>query len=234
MPKVIIHVLNVRESLGLDGFQKYSKTDLFWPNRETNKILAKGKMDFDQALKGLDLGHIKSIFFTFGTPGRGYIKRQSKFQSKTLFSQNTFRFLVRLSPSKHPLIRWTCASYQATFRNLSFGGLVSHIKAPTENQSYKFLKTARNRNHPLWVTRIRKFPQPQQLRLNQSGPYSDQIWVTCITFKFRGGLWQKLLEWRSPTENSQEQPQITTIKKKPSHHRKREIKAQQTWFRRTE
>ena len=87
MPKVIIHVLNVRESLGLDGFQKYSKTNLFWPNRETNKILAKGKMAFDQALKGLALGHIKSIFFTFRTPGRGYIKRQSKFQSKTLFSQ---------------------------------------------------------------------------------------------------------------------------------------------------
>ncbi|WZZ79028.1 hypothetical protein YC2023_099600 [Brassica napus] len=37
-------------------------------------------------------------------------------------------FLVRLSPSKQPLIRWTCASYQATFRNPSFGGLVSHIK----------------------------------------------------------------------------------------------------------
>ncbi|WZZ79027.1 hypothetical protein YC2023_099599 [Brassica napus] len=33
-----------------------------------------------------------------------------------------------LSPSKQPLIRWTCASYQATFRNPSFGGLVSHIK----------------------------------------------------------------------------------------------------------
>ncbi|WZZ66351.1 hypothetical protein YC2023_077721 [Brassica napus] len=37
-------------------------------------------------------------------------------------------FLVRLSPSKQPLIRWTCASYQATFRNPPFGGLVSHIK----------------------------------------------------------------------------------------------------------
>ncbi|KAF2544201.1 hypothetical protein F2Q68_00031585 [Brassica cretica] len=30
--------------------------------------------------------------------------------------------------SKQPLIRWTCASYQATFKNPSFGGLVSHIK----------------------------------------------------------------------------------------------------------
>ena len=44
-------------------------------------------MDFNQASKGYALAHIMSIFFTFQSPGRGYIKKQSKFQSKTLFSQ---------------------------------------------------------------------------------------------------------------------------------------------------
>ena len=43
MPKVIIHVINFQESLGLDGLQKESKTDLFGPNGETDQILAKGK-----------------------------------------------------------------------------------------------------------------------------------------------------------------------------------------------
>ncbi|WZZ51004.1 hypothetical protein YC2023_051111 [Brassica napus] len=76
-------------------------------------------MDFDKALKRHVLAHIRSIFFTFQSPGRGYIKRQSKFQSKTLFSY------LRVNKS---LFRWTCASYQATFRNLSFGELVNHIK----------------------------------------------------------------------------------------------------------
>ncbi|KAF3596942.1 hypothetical protein DY000_02020953 [Brassica cretica] len=56
MPKVIIHVLNVQESLGLDGFQKDSKTDLFGPNGETDKILAKGKDGFRPGLKGTCLG----------------------------------------------------------------------------------------------------------------------------------------------------------------------------------
>ncbi|KAF3516589.1 hypothetical protein DY000_02061392 [Brassica cretica] len=51
MPNVIIHVLNVQESLGLDGFQKGSKTDLFGPNGETDKILAKGKDGFRPAKK---------------------------------------------------------------------------------------------------------------------------------------------------------------------------------------
>ncbi|KAL0799807.1 hypothetical protein Bca101_054982 [Brassica carinata] len=45
------------------------------------------KMDFDQASRGHVLAHIRSIFFTFKSPDRGNIKRQSKFQSKTLFSQ---------------------------------------------------------------------------------------------------------------------------------------------------
>ena len=44
-------------------------------------------MDFDQASKGHVLADIRRIIFTFQSTGRGYIKRQSKFQPKTLFSQ---------------------------------------------------------------------------------------------------------------------------------------------------
>ncbi|KAF3506812.1 hypothetical protein F2Q69_00009215 [Brassica cretica] len=53
---------------------------------------------------------------------------QRKIHNKFNLGRTLLCFLVRLSPSKQPLIRWTCASYQATFRNPSFGGLVSHIK----------------------------------------------------------------------------------------------------------
>jgi len=56
MTKVIIHVLNVQESIGLDGFQKDSKTSLFGPNGETDKILAKRKDGFRPGLKGTCLG----------------------------------------------------------------------------------------------------------------------------------------------------------------------------------
>ncbi|KAG5397766.1 hypothetical protein IGI04_019580 [Brassica rapa subsp. trilocularis] len=56
MTKVIIHVLNFQESIGLDGFQKDSKTSLFGPNGETDKILAKGKDGFRPDLKGTCLG----------------------------------------------------------------------------------------------------------------------------------------------------------------------------------
>ena len=56
MTKVIIHVLNVQERIGLDGFQKDSKTSLFGPNGETDKILAKGKDGFRPDLKGTCLG----------------------------------------------------------------------------------------------------------------------------------------------------------------------------------
>ncbi|KAF3534437.1 hypothetical protein DY000_02038898 [Brassica cretica] len=100
MTKVIIHVLNVQESIGLDGFQKDSKTNLFGPNGKTDKYWLREKMDFDQASKGHVLAHIRSIFFTFQSPGRGYMKR-------TLLS-----FLVRLSPSFDP----------------SFVGPVRHIR----------------------------------------------------------------------------------------------------------
>ncbi|KAL0657982.1 hypothetical protein Bca4012_078567 [Brassica carinata] len=51
------------------------------------KYWLREKMDFNQASKGHVLAHIRSIFFTFQSLGRAYIKRQSKFQSKTLFSQ---------------------------------------------------------------------------------------------------------------------------------------------------
>ncbi|KAF3500547.1 hypothetical protein F2Q69_00042905 [Brassica cretica] len=56
MPKVIIHVLNVQEILGHDGFQKDSKRDLSRPNGETDQILAKGKDGFRPGLKGKCLG----------------------------------------------------------------------------------------------------------------------------------------------------------------------------------
>ncbi|KAF3503759.1 hypothetical protein F2Q69_00044292 [Brassica cretica] len=40
--------------------------------------------------------------------------------------------------------------------------------------------------------------------------------------------------WQSPSGTSPEQPQIATMKEKPSHHPKREIRAQQTRFGGTE
>ncbi|WZY99937.1 hypothetical protein YC2023_072266 [Brassica napus] len=80
MPKVIIHVLNVQKSIGLDGFQKDSKTSLFSPNGETDKILAKRKDGFRPGLKGTFLG-----------PYQEYILHLSK-----------SCFLVRLSPSFDP------------------------------------------------------------------------------------------------------------------------------------
>ncbi|KAF2580237.1 hypothetical protein F2Q68_00006203 [Brassica cretica] len=56
MPKVIIHVLNVQESLGLDGFQKDSKTDLFESNGETEKNWLRKKDGFRPGLKETCLG----------------------------------------------------------------------------------------------------------------------------------------------------------------------------------
>ncbi|WZZ50501.1 hypothetical protein YC2023_050608 [Brassica napus] len=50
-------------------------------------------------------------------------------------------FLVSLSPSKHSLFRWTCVSYQTTFRNPSFVGLVRHIKQQLKFGSIKRLST---------------------------------------------------------------------------------------------
>ncbi|KAF2595023.1 hypothetical protein F2Q70_00043760 [Brassica cretica] len=56
--------------------------------------------------------------------------------------KNTSCFLVRLSPSKHSLFCWTYASYQATFRNPSFVGLVCHIKQQLKSGSIKRLSAA--------------------------------------------------------------------------------------------
>ncbi|WZY88422.1 hypothetical protein YC2023_045157 [Brassica napus] len=102
MTKVIIHVLNVQESIGLDGFQKDSKTSLFGPNGETDKILAKGKDGFRPSLKGTCLG-----------PYQEYILNLSK----------SWSFLVSHIQVNTPQTRWSCESYQATVRDSSFGGL---------------------------------------------------------------------------------------------------------------
>ncbi|KAF3594301.1 hypothetical protein DY000_02024450 [Brassica cretica] len=48
--------------------------------------------------------------------------------TNSIMPKNIFRFLVRLLPSKS-LFRWTCASYQKTFRNPSSGGLVKMFEA---------------------------------------------------------------------------------------------------------
>ncbi|KAF3575488.1 hypothetical protein DY000_02032098 [Brassica cretica] len=53
-----------------------------------------------------------------------------------------FLFLVEFPPSKHSLFRWTCASYQATFRNPSFVGIVRHIKQQMKSGSIKRLSAA--------------------------------------------------------------------------------------------
>ncbi|WZZ00918.1 hypothetical protein YC2023_073246 [Brassica napus] len=49
------------------------------------------------------------------------------------------KFNISFSPTKHSLFRWTCASYQATFRNPSFVGLVRHIKQQLKSCSIKRL-----------------------------------------------------------------------------------------------
>ena len=56
IPKVIIHVLNVHESFGLDGLQKESKIDLFGPNGETDKNWLRKKYGFRPDLKETCLG----------------------------------------------------------------------------------------------------------------------------------------------------------------------------------
>ncbi|WZZ49566.1 hypothetical protein YC2023_049673 [Brassica napus] len=98
-----------KKALGLMVFKKIKKRACLGQMEKPIKYWLREKMDFDQALKRHVLAHIRSIFFTFQSLGRGYIKRQSKFQSKTLFSQ----FLGESYPSKH---------------FLKFVGLVSHIK----------------------------------------------------------------------------------------------------------
>nr|VDD36367.1 unnamed protein product [Brassica oleracea] len=59
--------------------EKLEMANLLSDEPTANSIMPK-------ALKRHVLAHIRSIFFTFQIHGHGYIKRQSKFQSKTLFS----------------------------------------------------------------------------------------------------------------------------------------------------
>ncbi|KAG5412069.1 hypothetical protein IGI04_008388 [Brassica rapa subsp. trilocularis] len=75
-------------------------------------------MDFDQVLKRHVMAHFSSIVRD---------------------SPKHFLFLVEFPPSKHSLFRWTCASYQATFRNPSFVELVRHIKQQLKYGSIKRL-----------------------------------------------------------------------------------------------
>ncbi|WZZ46970.1 hypothetical protein YC2023_043229 [Brassica napus] len=70
-------------------------------------------MDFDQALKR----HVLAISGAYSSLFKVLVVAISR-------SSPSFSYL-RVNKS---LFRWTCASYQATFRNPSFGGPVSHIK----------------------------------------------------------------------------------------------------------
>ncbi|KAG5405649.1 hypothetical protein IGI04_011768 [Brassica rapa subsp. trilocularis] len=129
MLKAIIHVLNVQESLGLDGFQKDSKIDLFGPNREIDKNGEGKEKDFDQALERHVLAH-SGVYSSLN---------QVKVVAISRDSPKHFLFLLEFPPSKHSLFRWTCASYQSTFRNPSFVGLVRHIKQQLKSDSIKRL-----------------------------------------------------------------------------------------------
>ncbi|KAF3602609.1 hypothetical protein F2Q69_00036376 [Brassica cretica] len=74
--------------------------------------------------------------------------RRIYLENEALMTQmKTSCFLVRLSPSKHSLFRWTCASYQATFRNPFFAGLVHHIKQQLKSGSIKRLSAPCMVNH---------------------------------------------------------------------------------------
>ncbi|WZZ53810.1 hypothetical protein YC2023_053917 [Brassica napus] len=109
MPKVIIHVIDVQKSLGLDGFQKDSKIDLFGPDGETDKILAKGKDGFRPGLKGTCLGLYLEHIIHF-SKSWSWLYQEADQVSKTSC------FLVWLAPSKL----------------LYFVGLVRHIKQRIE------------------------------------------------------------------------------------------------------
>ncbi|WZZ24727.1 hypothetical protein YC2023_008128 [Brassica napus] len=62
--------------IGLDGFQKkIQKRACLDQMEKPIKYWLREKMDFDQASKGHVLDHIRSIFFTFQSLGRGYMKR---------------------------------------------------------------------------------------------------------------------------------------------------------------
>ncbi|WZZ32334.1 hypothetical protein YC2023_015735 [Brassica napus] len=141
MPKVIIHVLNVQEILGLDGFQKDSKTYLFEPNGETDQILAKEKDGFQPGLKGTCHGpyqeHILHLSKSWSSKSHEIkLSILSEFSELKLFvlGKNLSCFLVSHIQVNTYSNRWTCASYQATTRDPSLGGLVSHIKHHLESE----------------------------------------------------------------------------------------------------
>ncbi|KAG5400810.1 hypothetical protein IGI04_015417 [Brassica rapa subsp. trilocularis] len=139
--KVIIHVLNVQESVGLDGFQKDSKTSLFGPNGETDKILAKGKDGFRPAFKGTCLDpyqeyilhlskswswlyeevvqHILLWISTACNPINKALEPRNKPDCFPLLLKLVLSFLVRLSPSFDP----------------SFVGPVRHIRQRSKSVS---------------------------------------------------------------------------------------------------
>ncbi|KAF3544803.1 hypothetical protein DY000_02006972 [Brassica cretica] len=71
-----------------------------------------------------------------------YILHQVKVVAISRDSPKHLMFLVEFPPSKHSLFRCTCASYQATFRNPSFVGLVRYIKQQLKFGSIKRLSTA--------------------------------------------------------------------------------------------
>ncbi|WZY94779.1 hypothetical protein YC2023_067108 [Brassica napus] len=115
MTKVIIHVLNVQESIGLDGFQKDSKTSLFGPNGETDKILAKGKDGFRPDLKGTCLGpyqeyilHLSKSwsFMMFGLQRKSNKEKpQRNSNSQTPFKYPLNYFDEFVSVQEQPAIR---------------------------------------------------------------------------------------------------------------------------------
>ncbi|KAG5375448.1 hypothetical protein IGI04_040044 [Brassica rapa subsp. trilocularis] len=125
MPKVNIHVLDVQESLGLMVFQNIQKQTCLGQMEKPIKYWLREKMDFDQASKGHVLAHIRSIFFTFQSLGRGYIKRQSKFQSKTLFSQVFVSIFIVLFLAHFSLELYNLL---APSKLIYFVGLVRYIK----------------------------------------------------------------------------------------------------------
>ncbi|KAL0864425.1 hypothetical protein Bca101_043543 [Brassica carinata] len=97
MLKVIIHVLNVQESLGLNGFQKKSKTDLFGPNRESDQILAKRRWistrpyeDMSWPISGAYSSPFKVLVVVISRGSPSFSQRLYLVKSLFLFSMSCF------------------------------------------------------------------------------------------------------------------------------------------------
>ncbi|WZZ34547.1 hypothetical protein YC2023_017948 [Brassica napus] len=107
MPKMIIHVLNVQESLGLDGFQKQT---CLGQMEKPIKYWLREKMDFDQASNG----HNNSCFLVWLAPSKllyfvglvRHIKQQLKFGSIKRFSAP---LVSPFNPSEKPLGYMICS-----------------------------------------------------------------------------------------------------------------------------